>query len=80
VAVLTELLGTLALAVFIMGSLTLGYHRQGYEAGAGAAEPISGLMFFTLGADILVAAGSFLYFLRHRRRREIAQHAVSEAE
>jgi len=38
--------------------------------------PISWLMFFTLGAGILVAAGLFLSFLRSRHNREIAAYTL----
>jgi hypothetical protein len=38
--------------------------------------PISWLMFFTLGAGILVAAGFFLSFLRSRHNREIAAYTL----
>jgi hypothetical protein len=77
-AVLTELLGVFAVAIIVMGSLTGGYHQQGYSAGPASTEPISGLMFFTLGASLIVAAGAYLYFLRKRRNRAIAQNAISE--
>src|ERR1700749_5146995 len=39
-------------------------------------QPISWLMFFTLGAGIVVAAGLFLNFLRSRHNREIAALAL----
>jgi hypothetical protein len=39
-------------------------------------QPISWLMFFTLGAGIFVAAGLFLNFLRSRHNREIAALAL----
>ncbi|WP_315812386.1 hypothetical protein [Bradyrhizobium sp. SZCCHNR2028] len=35
-------------------------------------QPISWLMFFTLAAAIIIAAGAFLAFLRSRHNREIA--------
>ncbi len=38
--------------------------------------PIGWLMFFTLAAGIIVAAGLFLSFLRSRNNREIAAHAL----
>lgn len=38
--------------------------------------PISWLMFFTLAAGIVVAAGMFLSFLRSRQNREIAAYAL----
>ncbi len=39
-------------------------------------NPISWLMFFTLGAGIVVAAGLFLSFLRSRHNREVAANAL----
>lgn len=39
--------------------------------------PITWLMFFTLAAVIVVAAGLFLYFLRSRLNRSIAATALS---
>ncbi len=39
-------------------------------------QPVSWLMFFTLAATILVAAGAFLAFLRSRHNREIAAVAL----
>ena len=38
-------------------------------------EPISALMFFTLGASALVATGFFLWFLRKRSNRAAADRA-----
>ena len=38
--------------------------------------PISWLMFFTLAAGLVVAAGFFLHFLRSRRNRAIAATAL----
>ncbi len=38
--------------------------------------PISWLMFFTLGAGLVVAAGFFLYFLKSRHNRAIAAAAL----
>jgi hypothetical protein len=39
--------------------------------------PISWLMFFTLGAGVIVAGGAFLAFLRSRHNREIASNAIA---
>ncbi|WP_315783394.1 MULTISPECIES: hypothetical protein [unclassified Bradyrhizobium] len=39
-------------------------------------QPISWLMFFTLAAAIIIAAGAFLAFLRSRHNREIAAVAL----
>nr|WP_316179483.1 MULTISPECIES: hypothetical protein [unclassified Bradyrhizobium] len=39
-------------------------------------QPISWLMFFTLAAAIIIAAGAFLAFLRSRHNREIASVAI----
>ncbi|MGJ5175855.1 hypothetical protein ACQR16_17635 [Bradyrhizobium oligotrophicum] len=39
-------------------------------------QPISWLMFFTLAATILIAAGAFLAFLRSQRNRDIAAVAL----
>lgn len=38
--------------------------------------PLSWLMFFTLAAGVVVAAGMFLAFLRSRHNREIAAYAL----
>lgn len=38
--------------------------------------PLSWLMFFTLAAGVIVAAGFFLAFLRSRRNREVAAYAL----
>ena len=38
--------------------------------------PITWLMFFTLAAGIVVAAGMFIAFLRSRHNREIAAYAL----
>lgn len=40
-------------------------------------SPVSWLMFFTLAAGLLVAAGFFLQFLRSRHNRAIASHALA---
>ncbi|MGC2775986.1 MAG: hypothetical protein WA418_10175, partial [Bradyrhizobium sp.] len=39
-------------------------------------QPIGWLMFFTLAAAIIIAAGAFLAFLRSRHNREIAAVAL----
>lgn len=39
-------------------------------------QPVSWLMFFTLVAGVIVAAGAFLYFLRSQRNRDIASDAL----
>lgn len=41
-----------------------------------AGEPISYLMFFTLGAVLLIAVGSIVWFLRKRSNREAAERAL----
>jgi hypothetical protein len=41
--------------------------------------PISWLMFFTLAAGVVIAAGVFLAFLRSQRNREIAEGALVAA-
>jgi hypothetical protein len=38
--------------------------------------PITWLMFFTLGAALIVAAGLFISFLRSRHNRELAANAL----
>src|SRR5215475_10202486 len=38
--------------------------------------PLSWLMFFTLAAGVIVAAGFFLFFLRSRHNRAIAASAL----
>src|ERR1700743_1607184 len=38
--------------------------------------PLGWLMFFTLAAGVVVAAGMFLSFLRSRHNREVAAYAV----
>ena len=40
-------------------------------------QPVTWLMFFTLSAAVIVAAGGFLYFLRSQRNRDIAANALS---
>jgi hypothetical protein len=40
-------------------------------------EPISALMFFTLGGAALVAVGLFLWFLRKRSNRAAADRALN---
>lgn len=40
-------------------------------------QPINWLMFFTLAAGLVVITGSFLYFLRSQRNRDIAQEALA---
>ena len=40
-------------------------------------EPISGLMFFTLGIALLIAIGSFAWFLRKRSNRQAADKALN---
>ena len=40
--------------------------------------PISWLMFFTLAAGVIVAAGLFLQFLRSRRNQAIAAAALAQ--
>jgi LPXTG-motif cell wall-anchored protein len=39
-------------------------------------EPISSLMFFTLGAILLLAIGSFVWFLRKKSNRAAADRAL----
>lgn len=41
-----------------------------------AGEPVSYLMFFTLGVVLLIAIGSFAWFLRKRSNREAADRAL----
>jgi hypothetical protein len=43
-------------------------------------QPISWLMFFTFAAAIFIIAGAFIYFLRSRRNRDIAQEALAGAD
>jgi hypothetical protein len=40
-------------------------------------EPISMLMFFTLGGAALIAAGFFVWFLRKRSNRAAADRALN---
>lgn len=40
-------------------------------------EPVSTLMFFTLGAALLLAVGAFLWFLRKRSNRAAAERALN---
>jgi len=40
-------------------------------------QPITWLMFFTLVAAIVIAAGGFLYFLKSQRNRNIASNALA---
>ncbi len=39
-------------------------------------QPVSWLMFFTFAAVIFSITGGFIYFLRSRRNREIAEEAL----
>jgi len=41
-----------------------------------AGEPVSSLMFFTLGGVLLIAIGSFAWFLRKRSNRDAADRAL----
>ncbi|MDO9383887.1 MAG: hypothetical protein Q7T86_13605 [Hyphomicrobiaceae bacterium] len=41
-----------------------------------AGEPVSYLMFFTLGAALLIAIGSFAWFLRKKSNRDAADRAL----
>jgi hypothetical protein len=40
-------------------------------------EPISSLMFFTLGIALLIAVGGFAWFLRKRSNRDAADRALN---
>lgn len=40
-------------------------------------EPVSALMFFTLGVGLLIAVGSLVWFLRKRSNREAADRALN---
>jgi hypothetical protein len=40
-------------------------------------EPVSWLMFFTLGIALLIAVGSFAWFLRKRSNRDAADRALN---
>ena len=42
--------------------------------------PVSWLMFFTFAATIFIIAGAFIYFLRSRHSRDIAQEALAGAD
>jgi hypothetical protein len=42
-----------------------------------AGEPISTLMLFTLGAVLLLAIGSLVWFLRKRSNRDAADRALN---
>ncbi len=39
-------------------------------------QPVSWLMFFTLAAVIVIAGGSFIWFLRSQSNRDTAHHAL----
>lgn len=39
-------------------------------------EPVSTLMFFTLGIALLLAIGAFVWFLRKRSNRDAAERAL----
>lgn len=41
-----------------------------------AGEPISTLMFFTIGAALAIAIGAFVFFLRSRSNRAAAERAL----
>ena len=74
---LTDLLVILVLAVVAMAALSLAYHLQGYANGA-EGEPISYLMFFTLGAGLVAGVGALAFFLRKRRNSNIAKSTIVE--
>ena len=42
--------------------------------------PVSWLMFFTFAATIFIIAGAFIYFMRSRRNRDIAQNALAGSQ
>ena len=46
----------------------------------GGDAPISWLIFFTFAATIFIIAGAFVYFLRSRRNREIAEEALAGSD
>jgi hypothetical protein len=46
-------------------------------AASGTADPVSGLMFFTLGIVLLAAVGSFLWFLRKKSNRAAADRVLN---
>ena len=78
---LPELVSGLVVAVFLMGLLAFGYRRQGYpslpvEQGSNAAVP--SLMFFTLGAGLIIGIVGFAYFLTSRRNRAAAERALTQ--
>ena len=46
----------------------------------GGDQPVSWLMFFTFAATIFIIAGAFIYFLRSRHSRDIAQNALAGSD
>lgn len=66
------ILGAVAFAASAFGALAQTPPPPAEVAG----EPISYLMFFTLGGVLLLAIGSFVWFLRKRSNREAADRAL----
>ena len=46
----------------------------------GGDQPVSWLMFFTFAATIFIIAGAFIFFLRSRHSRAIAQNALAGSD
>jgi len=76
---LPELLGALVTAVVVMALLTFGYSAQHYAPlppVSGSEPAIPALMFFTLGAAIVIGAVGLVLFLQSRHNRAIANRTV----
>jgi hypothetical protein len=60
-----------------MALLSFGYWQQGYPLPSSPGEPgVPALMFFTLGAAIVIGVVSFAYFLQRKANREAAERAL----
>jgi hypothetical protein len=68
------------LSLISMFCMSVAAYAQDTNPPAPAAspgEPVSMLMFFTLGAVLLIAIGAFAWFLRSRSNRDAADRAMN---
>lgn len=54
--------------------------QQSRDSNLSTDQAIPSLMFFTLGAVLLIAVGAFVYFLRKRSNREATERALGMDE
>jgi LPXTG-motif cell wall-anchored protein len=64
-------------AAFALAS-TAAWAQSPPAPAEGAGEPISTLMFFTLGGGLVIAVGLFLWFLRKRSNRAAAERVFTD--